>query len=298
MKYEEFKENIVSELESFYGGDARIEVTLSKKNNGVTLEGLVIRIGETNISPIIYLQQYYEEFQKNGDIDDIIGKIVAIRERHGLQNAEDVVDNITDWNYVKDRIFPMILSAEKNSERMSELVTRPFLDLAVILYVRIDNLPLVDGLATVKLTRYMLESLGVSEDEAFAKALYNMQAKDGYVIQDVFSAIMDMMDEDDLFDESNERMFVLTNADKHLGASGLLLLEGENKLKVPIDTNYYVLPSSIHEVLLIPDTSDMDVMMLKQMVQEVNASSVAVEERLSDSVYYFNRNIMEVRKVA
>ena len=154
MKYEEFKTNLIEELKDFYGADATVELTTATKNNGIHLDGIIIRIGETNVAPIIYLQQYYEEYMENEyiSIDEIVGRIVELRERHELQDADGVIGKITDWAYVREHIYPMIVSAEDNEEMLRALVSKPFLDLAVIMYIRLDDILQIGGEATVKVT--------------------------------------------------------------------------------------------------------------------------------------------------
>lgn len=293
MKYEEFKTNLIEELKDFYGADATVELTTATKNNGIHLDGIIIRIGETNVAPIIYLQQYYEEYMENENIsiDEIVGRIVELRERHELKDADGVIGKITDWAYVREHIYPMIVSAEDNEEMLRTLVSKPFLDLAVIMYIRLDDILQIGGEATVKVSKEMISSLNVSEEEAYDAAMNNMKS-DGYNVQDIFTVIRDRIDEDIPDDVNREKMFVMTNADKRYGAVGILDFVGVvSELE---KTNIYILPSSVHEVLLVPEATDVDVSMLKNMVIEVNESTVSREEKLSDSVYYYNSGSKEI----
>lgn len=293
MKYEEFKTNLIEELKDFYGADATVELTTETKNNGIHLDGIIIRIGETNVAPIIYLQQYYEEYMENEyiSIDEIVGRIVELRERHELQDADGVIGKITDWAYVREHIYPMIVSAEDNEEMLRTLVSKPFLDLAVIMYIRLDDILQIGGEATVKVSKEMISSLNVSEEEAYDAAMNNMKS-DGYNVQDIFTVIRDRIDEDIPDDVNREKMFVMTNADKRYGAVGILDFVGVvSELE---KTNIYILPSSVHELLLVPEATDVDVSMLKNMVIEVNESTVSREEKLSDSVYYYNSGSKEI----
>lgn len=179
----------------------------------------------------------------------------------------------------------MIVSAEDNEEMLRALVSKPFLDLAVIMYIRLDDILQIGGEATVKVSKEMLSSLNVSEEEAYDAAMNNMKS-DGYNVQDIFTVIRCMIDEDIPDDVNREKMFVMTNADKRYGAAGLLDI---NNIVMGLGiTNCYILPSSIHETLLVPATSNMNVSMLKNMVLEVNESTVSREEKLSDNVYLYN----------
>lgn len=287
MKYEEFKTNLIEELKDFYGADATVELTTATKNNGIHLDGIIIRIGETNVAPIIYLQQYYEEYMENENIsiDEIVGRIVELRERHELQDADGVICKITDWTYVKEHVYPMLISTEDNKEMLSSLVTKPFLDLSVIFYIRLEDTLQMGGEATVKVTKEMLSLMKVTEIELFDAAMNNMKS-DGYNVQDIFSVIMGITDETIPDDENCEKMFVMTNADKRYGAAGLLNIT--SIVEKIGDKSCFLLPSSLHEILVVPENDEIDVQILKTMVVEVNTTSVAEEEKLSDSVYYYS----------
>ena len=292
MKYEEFKTNLIEELKDFYGADATVELTTATKNNGIHLDGIIIRIGETNVAPIIYLQQYYEEYMENEyiSIDEIVGRIVELRERHELQDADGVIGKITDWAYVREHIYPMIVSAEDNEEMLRTLVSKPFLDLAVIMYIRLDDILQIGGEATVKVTKEILSSLKVSEAEAFDVAFSNMK-KDDYAIQDIYTAISGMIGEEKIMDEPTGKMFVLTNKRKSWGAVGIL----DKDLLHSIGKSLYILPSSVHETILIPEDENMDQTFLDAMVTEVNATQLSQEEVLSGHSYYYDFKGNEIR---
>ena len=296
MKYEEFKTNLIEELKDFYGVDATVELTTATKNNGIHLDGIIIRIGETNVAPIIYLQQYYEEYMENEyiSIDEIVGRIVELRERHELQDVDGVIGKITDWAYVREHIYPMIVSAEDNEEMLRALVSKPFLDLAVIMYIRLDDILQIGGEATVKVTKEILSSLKVSEAEAFDVAFSNMK-KDDYAIQDIYMAISGMIDEENIMDEPTGKMFVLTNKRKSLGAVGIL----DRDLLHSIGKDLFILPSSIHETILVPVDEKMDQKFLDSMVTEVNATQLVKEEVLSGHSYYYDlkTNKIRIRKI-
>ena len=184
----------------------------------------------------------------------------------------------------------MIVSAEDNEEMLRALVSKPFLDLAVIMYIRLDDILQIGGDATVKVTKEILSSLKVSEAEAFDVAFSNMK-KDDYAIQDIYMAISGMIDEENIMDEPTGKMFVLTNKRKYLGAVGIL----DRDLLHSIGNDLFILPSSIHETILVPVDENMDQKFLDSMVTEVNATQLGKEEVLSGHSYYYDFNMNEVR---
>ena len=90
-------------------------------------------------------------------------------------------------------------------------------------------------------------------------------------------------------------MYILTTNDKRLGASMLLNVAALTRIAEELHSNLFIYPSSIHEVLVLPvEGTRKQRAKQKKMVEEVNASSVSPEERLSNSVYYFDREKQEV----
>lgn len=92
--------------------------------------------------------------------------------------------------------------------------------------------------------------------------------------------------------------FVLTNNDKFYGAAGILRTDLLRQFAEEQGCDFYILPSSVHELILVPDKHDFTKTELRDMVKTVNEEQVAVEERLSDDVYYFSRYTGEVEVVS
>jgi len=97
--------------------------------------------------------------------------------------------------------------------------------------------------------------------------------------------IFNKMDSDDI----SADMFVLTNISRINGAACMLYEDVLSNFANSIDSDLYILPSSIHEVIIVPQVNNLDKTELCQMVKEVNAEGVADDEILSDHVYVYNR---------
>ena len=93
------------------------------------------------------------------------------------------------------------------------------------------------------------------------------------------------------------KMYVLGNRMKLFGAAVLLYDGLLEKIADQIKKNFFILPSSIHEVILIPDDEDQEAEELWKMVCEINATQVEPEEVLTDSVYYFSRKNKKIEKL-
>ena len=299
MCYEEFKDILLAELRDFYGNDAKVELKTVTKNNGVKLHGIQIELREDErICPVIYINQMYEDFEA-GDIDmiGIIDKIIQIR---GDSNkGMDLVDKIgifTDWTTASDAVFPALIKTEDNKEMLETLVSRSFLDLSVIYLLRIDDR---DGsCASVKVTKDMMKNYGISAEELDEVAMYNLRNKDKPEISTMRETLSRLM-HDSVTDidgsDQMDCMHVLTNKTGCNGAAQMLNME---QLSGKYEKNFYIIPSSIHEVILLDDTDDMDVGMVNQMIREVNESQLSPEEVLSDHCYYYDFENKEVRMCA
>lgn len=138
----------------------------------------------------------------------------------------------------------------------------------------------------------MVKSWKICEDEIYRQAFENLK-EDGYQVCDLKSVVKECFPEvvEDTEEEEDseecEFMYVLTNQEKYCGAAGIFLC-AEMFQEIVGRKNFYILPSSIHELILVVDSGTIDKEMLNGMVKIVNEEQVAPEERLADHVYYFD----------
>ena len=172
-------------------------------------------------------------------------------------------------------------------------------DLAVLFYILVSNDG--EGTATITVRNNMFELWGVSEDDLFKIALINTQRLFRGSVMSMASVMMELLS--DRLDEENTKefydmvvsdkdmvpMYVCTNTQKINGAGVLLYKDLLKEFAERTGSDFYILPSSVHETLLVPVSKDMDVEYLRNMVREVNATQVAPEEVLSDNVYVYHR---------
>lgn len=98
-----------------------------------------------------------------------------------------------------------------------------------------------------------------------------------------------------LWDAGKEEIFIMTNTTGLNGFSTVLYPEALKAFSDSVGKNLYVLPSSLHEALLVPAGGPAGPAGLQEMVREVNASVLAQEDFLSDSLYYYDREKNELR---
>ena len=293
MRFEEFKNEVVGKIreflpESFASADVSLQMV--RKNNDLQLTGLTIRSAESNISPTIYLEKFFEEYQDGADMREILSKIAQVRMNHEVSEQFDVAQ-ITDFEQVKGKLVPRLVNADMNAALLEGRPHKLVADLAVTYCVILDQS--FDGTASVAVTNDLMNSWAVTLDELHEVAISNLTdvlTSTFKGMTEVMSEMMGMSKEDmEMMDMSTdeEQMYVLSNTMKMNGASALL---DKKIMEEIVETfgEFYILPSSIHEVLIVPVKSGMDIETLENMVCEVNDTQVQLEERLSDHVYAYS----------
>lgn len=312
MNYQEFVKNIKEELQKQVGSDLEVVVQKTEKNNGLKLDGVLIK-GKGDVAvPVHYLQGYFEEFEKGKSFEWCVSKILEMEVFH-QGKAPEVLPLIHNWEKASQSVFPMVINREWNQETIKNMPNREFMDLAIIYYVKME--PVDIGEASAKVSNDLLRLWGICEEELYDTAMANLKEKSGpeikgmsHVLQEmIFDNVQKEMREQvgleevmeelrkEMEKEGREGFYVLTNRDKVKGAACLLYTELLARFGEQIGTNFFILPSSIHESLLVPDFGGMQVEELRTMVKEVNEKEVAVDEVLSAQVYYFKRDTAELR---
>lgn len=285
MTFETFQSYIKEHILEGWKQDVELEITTVRKNNGVQLSGLYIRSKDLNISPTIYLDEYYHYYLKGESLEEIISRI---REEYEwkIDRVSEYHFNLEKFEYVKDRIVYRLVNYEKNEEILEDCPHLKLYDLALTFrwVAHSDDI----GISTALVTNQEMAAWGISINELLLAARENTPR--------LFPA--QMVDMDEMMhkagvpvpvDETAIPMYIMTNSQEVNGASVLLYDDVLQKFAVKKKTDFYILPSSIHEVILVPSDRIDDPSDLFAMVEDANRTVVALGDILSDSVYYYNR---------
>lgn len=265
-----------------------------QKNNGVMLRAITIVNPGSNISPTIYLNDFKKQYEETHDIDEICNKISELNEKH--EGVEFDVDSVLNFSKVKTRICAKLISRERNRNLLKTVPYHEFLDLAVVYFVSVKEMEF----ASILIHDNLLEKWGVTEEELYSCAMQNTPLLFPENILPMSEVLKDMLSVEAMPEEAfaviEDTIYVATNQSKIFGAAVLLyprFLEHEAEA---LGRNFYIIPSSVHEVLIIPaEKIEQDADELLEMVKEVNTTQVSDEEVLSDNVYYYDREKNEVK---
>lgn len=310
MDYETFKKELAEELREFYGQDAKVDICAVRKNNGKQYDGVQIILkdgkntGAVSVTPVISLEGLYELYGGGDMTLEECAKAVC-REREKYEAEPDIrcfAENLSDWEAVKEYLYPVLIFTGRNREILEELVSVPMLDLSVVYTVRMKFQGGWNG--CVKVSRKMLEDYGIDAGQLHEQAMRNLK-KDGYRFQDIETVARRIMGIKDSGEETvgvpgkgtaQGNMYVLTNASKAYGAAGILYQELLREFAGKQD--FFILPSSVHETIFVPVRHPGDKKLFDSMVAEVNEAQVDMEERLSDHCYYYDGQKGEIRMCA
>lgn len=294
---QEFAEYIKSHIQEYLPldyQDANITLEEVTKGNDRILTGLMIRKGDERVAPTIYLEPYEEQNEKGRPLDNIMMEI-ATKMENSVGMSFDV-DILKDYEAVRNMLAIRLCDPEMNQEYLKDKPYTRCGELAAI--YRVQVMESSEGIASAVITNNMLKLWGITPDQLHHDALTAENARGPicfYTMDDLMSEIMfsakptNLFDKRELVDADFTPMYVLTNQSRIDGA-GVLAREGVlDKIGELIGSDFYVLPSSIHEVLIVPDNGNMQTRDLEGMVREVNATQVSPEDLLSDKVQHYDR---------
>lgn len=295
MDYKEFTGIMEEKIQENMGNGVRIRRTEVLKNNGVKKDGLTLSHETASVSPVIYLSDMYQIYQDGGSIEECTGLAAEalqkiLRERDA---AERFAGGLQSWESCRDNLYPILLNRKANEELLKNLVYRPYLDLAICYSLCLDEA--AAGTASTKVCRRMTGLWGITEEELHDQAIRNMENA-GYRLEGMWDILKEMMPvgENDAAGIPNMYM-ILTNRSKLFGAVGILKTGLLDEFAEEAGRNLFLIPSSIHEILILPDDGKITVQELNEMISSVNEEQLQPEEILSDHAYYYDRENREVR---
>lgn len=301
--YEEFKSVLSGMIKEKFGDEINIEIHNVIKNNSLELEGMVLSGNKKEVSPNFYLQEYYKEYLQGTGIEDIAG--LMYNKYTELKNM-DYGSFDLDIENCEDKIVCRLVSFGKNSRLLEEIPYIPFLDLAIIFYcLVIEN---GDGIGSIRITNSIMDDWGMTTkmlyktairntEKIFPKVFCPLKIMLKSMLENGGTVITGMKDTvNKCILQEEDAPFILTNERGINGAAVILYPGCLKEIGEIMGMDLYVLPSSIHELLVIPDDGQVYTHELKNMIHEVNESCVVAEEVLSDQLYHYSteKNIIEI----
>lgn len=281
-------QDILKELQARYEGKAEVKLIEVKKSYGVRV-GVCIKEPDKDYAPNIYLDD--EKFQSMSDLEEACDEIQKLYEEH-KDGIKVNLEWLNSWDMARNKILPRLVNPQACKGYLDDKPFRPFSDLALIYYLEIERDK--NGSQTAVVTNDLMNAWGVGEADLFEVA--------GEHITPTFTDMVDFMRnsmqergiEQELIDLMTQglegQMYILSNGRAHESTNGAGVLPYMMQELANRFEKFIIVPSSIHEVLILPirGSEPVDKDDVTDMVKQVNATEVDICDRLSDHSYYWN----------
>ena len=293
--FEEIIEAVKNEIPQTLRDHITVEMREVIKTNDERLHGINLRIPGYDAVPTIYLEDFLKDYESGRPVKEIAQAAMDIM-REGM-NSAPCTDNISlRYEDIEDKLVLQVVEAERNRERLKDLVYRPaengFVMVAYVVVEENEN-----GNMRFAVRKDMAENYNYDVDKLLDKAAANTQERYQPVLKDMGSVILSGSCDlgginplkDDYTVSPDEVMYILTNENGLNGAGVLFYPDMKKRIGEILDDSYYVLPSSLHEVIIMPEKLSPDIRVLEAMVKDANRTVVESQDILSDRVFMFDR---------
>lgn len=289
MEYRDFMERMAAAAEKQMGKGYRVSVQEVKKNNNITLAGLLVSDGESNVSPLIYPGPFYQSVEENRMTfgEAVLNFVETCRESKTAGHFE--ISAFTEYGNARRRIRARLVNTEKNRDFLATVPHREFMDLSMV-YAAVFECD-GHGQGSIIVSYGHMKLWGVTEQELFEQAESNMEAAGDMEISSISEILCGVIaaEETGITGCDAFPMYVVSSRSRVYGAVAMLSKKTMQEAAKIFGRDFMILPSSVHELILVPLSGEPgETERLAQMVQEINDTEVAEDEVLSSHVYRYD----------
>ena len=310
LNYEEFKEKIKDDIKDYMDEKYKNCGVFIRKVNKTNCEVDGLNFynipGLKNDTPTIYVNNLYEEYERTGNYEEVVRGAAETMERGIESFNKEIKAELLDTSRLKDNVFFTLINAEQNKELLKTVPHRKFEDLAIVYRWNIGSDS--SGMYTNLVDSRLAKKEGLTENDLYNAARKNTKEllpvsvrNMNEIISEIIFGENELEDEMDkefkkvMMETPNEHsMYVITNESKLYGAASILYEEPLHELAEKFGSDLYILPSSVHEVIAVSaDMGSPDD--LAEMVYEINMEQVDIDDRLSNQVYCYDKDLRTLR---
>lgn len=296
MTYEAFKIMIKNQMQEIMGDSIEVRFEKYFKNNHTEIEALTFKEKKPAfnevLSPAINIKDLYTLYKQSGEsLDECLHQIQRLYENQEYKSLENLSGK---WDEVKGQISMALIHKAWNEKwlREEQVPYKNFLDFAVILRRSLE-IP-AHNAATMVVTRDLMNHWNVPEDKLWETAWNNLKEEKFY-IQDLNTVlsreIQEAKQEINTLDFSSmPSLYIMSNKERYYGARAILRTDLLQDFAEKADCNLYILPTSTHEIMLLPDHGEFKAEKLRTDVREINTAYLEADDQLSDEIYYFKKD--------
>ncbi len=301
MNFEEFREQLRNDLPGKLPEDMQnvsIDFQHTEKLQNGSYDGMCIHPEGQPVGMNIDLNRFFDQYQNGTSYEECLDELGAIVSHHLYEMPKIDVEMLKDYNQLKSMLSIQVVPTECNMEMLQNIPHKEIEDLSMVYRFVTSNENA--EMQSILVTNRMLESYGISAEQLHQDALEMAPIYKPVEIRTMGEVLREMMGDDFPMEmvEADNMMYIASTPNKTMGAGVIAYPDFMEKAAETVKGDFYLLPSSLHEVLLVPDRGETDSATLEQMVRDVNETQVSPEDRLSDNVYHYDSQakIFEIAK--
>lgn len=288
MDFKEFQNQILQEAKDRMWG-VQVEIRPVEKLQGESYTGLSIQPSDSPMAATLNLDAVYNQMVDQGkSFQEVADDLIT----HAADIIVDMpkidVNDLTNYDQMKNTLVVQVIPTDRNADMLADIPHKDIEDMSLVYRMQIDQNE--TGTSSVLITNEMLENYGITVDQlhqdAMDAAVINNPAT-FRSMQEVLSDLMGMPAE--MMPPMDGPQMYVASVESSLNGAGVIAYpDFMNQVAEQVGGDFFVLPSSVHEVLVVPDDGSIDRHDLESMVREVNASEVLPKDQLSDNVYHYD----------
>lgn len=285
MTFLEFCEATKKEIEQKVNPEFTIKINETMKNNGEKLTGLSIIKDEGSVTPIIYLEDLYHDFQNGQTVPEIAETAIHILTQYENPKLDFDAADFACFEKQKNCIGIRLINTERNRDMLTNVPHIDFLDLSIIFICIVKN-ERKEIVGSITIQNDFLDEWGVTTNELYELAKENMKRE----LPSITMSLSELLG----IDMPENNLIMISNNNKNFGAAAILYDDTLERLAKQCDSDLFILPSSIHECLALPVCSADDIndtaATIKGTIEDVNKTMVSEKEFLSDNLYFYSKD--------
>ena len=288
MDFKEFQNQILQEAKDRMWG-VQVEIRPVEKLQGESYTGLSIQPSDSPMAATLNLDAVYNQMVDQGkSFQEVADDLIT----HAADIIVDMpkidVNDLTNYDQMKNTLVVQVIPTDRNADMLADIPHKDIEDMSLVYRMQIDQNE--TDTSSVLITNEMLENYGITVDQlhqdAMDAAVINNPAT-FRSMQEVLSDLMGMPAE--MMPPMDGPQMYVASVESSLNGAGVIAYpDFMNQVAEQVGGDFFVLPSSVHEVLVVPDDGSIDRHDLESMVREVNASEVLPKDQLSDNVYHYD----------
>lgn len=292
MNIKEFGQEMAKDVRDILGNGYEVKYTEVIKNNGVMYHALSIKKEDQNIAPTIYIDGLFDYYNRGCLMKNLVTEVIRMY-RISTPKHSAGVEFYQDFSKVAGRLHFKVVNYEKNKDKLESIPYRRALDLALVPLCRYRGEEIGDGVITIQNSHLKLWE--ITEEELWENVFENAEKNSPVKITGLIDFIEKISGQSCGIDEMGDMsdaggMCIVSNESGMYGASTVFYPGVLREIADNMETDLFVIPSSVHEVIILPDPNfTVDISELRTMIHEVNVTTVKDEEVLSDNLYVYDR---------